>query len=351
MSRGKARYLQLQYLRSIIFGAGAKMSELIDEVDDLWDITLDIARFYHECCYNCQPREDGEYVWLSHRHDLGDVLEDILMRVCEVNGHTLQTEITYSTLEDALRENPFVCPNCGTDHTEPSNEIGDEWLRLQGQNTESATYLVTRTFWPYFTHYTKIDEHYRSGLERLTAILADGVIHGTLRTIEGSRPAVCLTECSPLEIMEMLNVMRLSIDELPYGRREIEWNRSKHGIAIKRDSLIQYGARPVIHAESTIRTRLGEEELWRFQLFDPNVGHQDWTFEREFRVPNEIRLADLESTDIVLIVENRAEQFTLLAKRDVPIYAILPFDYVYSSDDPYPHRSDRQKNKDAERFL
>ncbi len=327
------------------------MSGLIDEVGNLWDITLDIVSFYHECYYNCQPRDDGEYVWLSKKYVLADILEDILMGVCEVNGHELLTEINYHTLERALNEEAFICPNCGTDHTEPGNEIGGEWLTLQGENTESATYLITRTFWPYLTHYTKVDETYGSGFERLCSIVQDGVIRGTSKMVGGNRPAVCLTECSPLEIMEMLKVMQLPMDDLPYRQRGIEWNRSKHGIAIKRDALVEYGARPVIHGENVIRTKIGQDELWRFKLFDPNIGHQDWTFEREFRVPDEIKLADLESTDIVLIVENKVEQFTLLAKRDVPIYAILPFDFVYSSDNPYPHRSDRQRKKDADRFL
>lgn len=328
-----------------------QMSELIDEVGDLWDITLDIVGFYHECCYNCQPREDGEYVWLSEQYVLGDVLEEILSGVCRVNRHELSTRISYDTLEQALTEKPFVCPNCGTDHTEPGNEIGGEWLVAQGHQTESATYLLTRTYWPYLTHYTKVDRQYPSGLERLCAILDSGVIRGTHATIEGSIPAVCFTECSPLEILEMLKVMQAPVEELPYRQRVIEWRRSKHGIAIKREAIIQYGARPVIHGENSFKAKLSDDELWRFKIFDPNVQHEDWTFEREFRVPNKVELNALDSTDIVLIVENKAEQFELLAKRDVPIYAILPFDFVYSSDSPYPHRSDRQRTKDAERFL
>lgn len=327
------------------------MSELIDEIDDLWDITLDLVRFYHECCYNCQPRDDGEYFWLSKQYILGEVLEEILSEVCTVNGHKLLTRINYDTLEKALEEKPFVCPNCGTDHTEPSNQIGGEWLVAQGHETESATYLLTKTYWPYLTHYTKEDRQYPSGFNRLSAIIDSGVIHGTSTTIEGSIPAVCFTECSPLEILEMLKVMQAPVEDLPYEHRGIEWRRSKHGIAIKREALIQYGARPVIHGENSFKARLSNDELWRFKIFDPSVQHDDWTFEREFRVPKKVELNALDSLDIVLIVENRAEQFELLAKRDVPIYAILPFDFVYSSEDPYPHRSQRQQIKDAQRFL
>jgi hypothetical protein len=169
--------------------------------------------------------------------------------------------------------------------------------------------------------------------------------------IEGSRPAVCFTECSPLEIYEMLRVMELESDELPHRRRGFEWQRSKHGIAIKRAALIEYGARPVLHGDATIREKLGEDELWRFKMFDPDIAQSDWTFEREFRVPDAIRLGSFDPLDIILLVENRAEQFRLLAKRDLPMYAIVPFDYVYSADDPNAHLSYRQRNKQAERFL
>lgn len=327
------------------------MSELIDEIGDLWNISLDILGFYHECCYNCQPRDSGEYVWLSEKYVLGDELGDIVTRVCEINNHDLITEINYHTLEEALDGGPFTCPNCGTDHIDAGNEIGGEWLLARGHQTESATYLLTRTFWPYLTHYTKTDEQYATGLQRLCAIIDSGIIYGTHNGVDGSRAAVCFTECSPLEITEMLRVMELKHDELPYRQRGFEWRRSKHGIAIKRDALIRYGGRPVLHGDSEIRQKLQEGELWRFKLFDPEAEYGDWTFEREFRVPDVVVLSRFDARDIILIVEDEGEQFRLLAQRDVPIYAILPFNFVYSTDNPYPHRSDRQIQKDAERFL
>ena len=46
----------------------------------------------------------------------------------EVNGHELSIEPEWDVFEEALNEHPFRCPNCGTEHTEPGNEIGGEWL-------------------------------------------------------------------------------------------------------------------------------------------------------------------------------------------------------------------------------
>lgn len=327
------------------------MSELTDEIGDLFDISLDVLGFYHECCYNCQPRDSGEYVWITDKYHLGDELENIVVEVCEINNHELKTEINYQTLEESLQEKPFTCPNCGTDHFDIGNEIGGDWITLKGEDTSSATYLLTRTYWPYLTHYTKTDEQYPNGLERLCAIINDGVIRGTSNMIEGNRPAVCFSECSPIEIYEMLRIMRLENDELPHRRRGFEWRRSKHGIAIKRNALIEYGARPVLHGEAAIREKLGEDELWRFKIFDHRINQSDWTFEREFRVAEDVRLDSFDPLDVILIVENSEEQFRLLAKRDVPMYAIVPFDYVYSADNPNAHLSGRQKNKQLERFM
>jgi hypothetical protein len=327
------------------------MSDLIEEIGDLWGISLGLVRFYHECCYNCQPRDDGEYVWLSDPSVLCEVLQDVVPSVCEANDHDLVTELCSAVLEESLHEMPFVCPNCGTDHVNVGNHIGGEWLVRQGEDTDRATYLLTRTFWPYLTHYTKTSEQYPNGLERLMAIVNDGVVRGTTIMVEGDRPAACFTECSPLEIHQMLEVMKRDVDDLPYGERAFEWSRSKHGVAVNRKSLVEYGGRPVIHGEASIRSSLGPDELWRFKLFDPGTELFDWTFEREFRVPDAFGLGDVDPRDIILIVENRAEQFQLLARRDGPTYAILPFDFVYSSEDPYPHLSDRQRRRQAERYL
>jgi len=327
------------------------LSELTDEIGDLWDISLDVLGFYHRCCYNCQPREDGEYVWLSEKYVLGDELKEIVIEVCEINHHKLLTEISYRTLEESLRKKPFICPNCETEHVDIGNEIGGEWLVRRGEDTNSATYLLTRTYWSYLTHYTKTDEQYPNGLERLCTIINDGVIRGTSNMIEGNKLAVCFSECSPIEIYEMLRIMGLEKGELPHRRRGFAWRRSKHGKAIKRNALIEYGARPVLHGEATIREKLGEDELWRFKMFDPNINQSDWTFEREFRVAEAIRLDSFDPLNIILLVENGTEQFRLLAKQDVPMYAIVPFDYVYSTDSPSAHLSDRQRNKQAERFM
>jgi len=321
------------------------MSELIAELGELWDISIDLLGFYHECCYNCQPRENGEYVWLTKKYLLGDELGRIVSEVCLINNHEPTTDINYETLEESLQLHPFICPNCGTEHLDITNEIGGEWLQARGHDTRTATYLLTRTYWPYLTHYTRTDERYPCGLDRLCSIINDGTIRGTSNMIEGNQPAVCFTECSPLEIYEMLRIMGLEGDDLPNRQIGFEWRRSKHGIAIKRDVLIEYGARPVLHGDTSIRERLSEDELWKFKLFDPDISQSDWTFEREFRVAGTVRLDDFDPLDIILLVENETEQFRLLAKRDCPKFAIVPFDFVYSTDNPMPHLSQRQLNR------
>ena len=41
--------------------------------------------------------------------------------------------------------------------------------------------------------------------------------------------------------------------------------------------------------------------------------------------------------------KNRRETFWVLAQRDVIPYAVMPFDYVFSTDDPYPRLTQRQR--------
>lgn len=318
------------------------MSELIGDLGDLWDIVLDILGYYHRCCINCQPWESGEPVWLSEQYCLGEEIENTVDIVCETNDHELSSDLDISTIEAALREKPFECPNCGTSHNEYIANIGGYWLTLRGEETSTATYLLTRTYWPYLTHYTKTDRDYNNGLDRLLAIINSGIIRGSLNGLSGNHPAACFTECSPIEINEMLEMMESDIVTLPGRNRGFEWRRSKHGIAIRREALVSYGARPVIHGDSSLHDRLDEDELWKFKEFKIN---SDWTFEREFRVPHSVDLSRISPEDIIIIVKDTGEQFKLLAKRDIPIYAIIPFDYVYSKEDPRPRLSNRQKEK------
>ncbi len=71
------------------------MSDLLEEIGDLWEIVLDLLTFYHECCITCQPYEGGEAVWLSEEHDLPEVLQELVASEL-ISWHRRQNSATWA---------------------------------------------------------------------------------------------------------------------------------------------------------------------------------------------------------------------------------------------------------------
>lgn len=82
------------------------MARLLDDLGDLWEIVLDLLTFYHECCYNCQPRDDGDFVWLSEEHDIQDVLQEFVEGVCNANDVPVPTYLDSDAVAEAIDESP-----------------------------------------------------------------------------------------------------------------------------------------------------------------------------------------------------------------------------------------------------
>ena len=326
------------------------MGRVRDALGELWDVVLGLIPFYHECCYNCQPWEGGP-VWLSEQYEIDEVFNETVHDVCELHSVNLGFELEYGGTDtiEALREAEMRCPNCGTDW-ESSIEIGGEWLVRRGERTDLATFLLTKDYWPYLTHFTKPTGH-STGLEVALKIIADRRIKSSKRNIKGGKEVVCFTECSPLEIHCLMkqgiqeNGMRPFeiMEPLGYGDERFEWKRSPHGIALRRTAALKAGALPVIHGDNIIWQCLPETHKFRFQPFDRTTRYSDWTYEREFRFAGDVNLTQFVPEDVLLIVGNRKEHFSVLAQVDVPPCPVIPFDFVFSSDCPYPRRTNRQK--------
>lgn len=309
-------------------------------MDDLWEIVLDLLTFYHECCYNCQPRDSSEYVWLSEEHEILEVLQEIVEGVCHANNKEVPQYLDAETVGKAFDECPTSCDNCGTEW-DSGTPIGGEWLVCRGEETRSANYVLTKAFWPYLTHYTKPAKG-MSGIDTLLNIVWDKKILASDRMIIDKRKVVAFTECSPLEIMALLD------GEKHHSPAEaFRWRRSRHGIAITRSALCLAGALPVIHGDQCILDCLPKDQRFRHQKFDRRTTFSDWTFEREFRVEGDISLTDFRPDDLILIVENQREMFSVLAQRKVPPFPVMPFDYVFSTDAPYARMTRRQEQTAA----
>ena len=313
------------------------MATLLDHMGpDLWEIVLDLLTFYHECCITCQPYEDGEAVWLSEEVDILESLQDIVAGVCRSNDIPVPKNLDNAMVAEAFDETPTSCSNCGAEW-DSSAQIGGEWLLSRGSKTEAATYLLTKAYWSYLTHYTKPADGL-SGLKILLKIVWDKRIRASDRMIAGKRQVVAFTECSPLEINALLEG-----ETHPEPAEAFRWRRSKHGIAITREALCEAGALPVIHGDSRIREVLPDDQVFRFQKFDRKTAFSDWTFEREFRTERDVRLIAFNPSDIILIIANKAEMFDALARRNVPPFPVMPFNYVFSTDAPSARRTRRQQ--------
>jgi hypothetical protein len=128
------------------------------------------------------------------------------------------------------------------------------------------------------THFTRAS---RSGdaLDNLVEILRGAVIKGSSRMIIGKRSTVCLFDAPIAELRRLLT-------------RANRHRYQPFGVAIDKRYAFARGARPVIYMPlAEARRMLAEPELWRVVTLDPGRNPPiDWTFEREWRVSDQLAL-------------------------------------------------------------
>lgn len=131
-------------------------------------------------------------------------------------------------------------------------------------------------------------------LAGLIRILADGWIRGGQDLIPGSRPMVSWTE-QPLSQLSELRTFRRHL-----GR----WDFEPYGIAVRRERLIELGAKPVVYVEREVLSQLPPDELSFAQVKSSRIGHEivDWTRGREWRLADGLRLASLGPADALIFV-------------------------------------------------
>ena len=157
-----------------------------------------------------------------------------------------------------------------------------DWLRIKQAREDLTDYLIHRT------RGTSKNGKYRPAIETLKAILECGCLipsfapnrsvtanRSSENTVQGSTPVVCFTE-------QPLSAFIKSCQTLP-GRFEY------YGVAVRKDTLFEYGGRPVIYGDKSLLESLPDKykHLWvNFQpipLPEFNYYPLDWTHEREWR--------------------------------------------------------------------
>jgi hypothetical protein len=127
------------------------------------------------------------------------------------------------------------------------------------------------------THFTRASTT-ATALDNLVAILRDNVIRGSTRMVRGGRPAVCMFDVPIAELGTILDRR---------NRRRYE----PFGIAVDKRYAFTMGARPVIYLPwNEAEKILAPEESWRVVSFEMEKSPPvDWTFEREWRITDELR--------------------------------------------------------------
>jgi hypothetical protein len=128
------------------------------------------------------------------------------------------------------------------------------------------------------THFTRRSAD-GDAMDNLATILRSGLIRGSRRMVRTRRAVVCLFDASLAELNRLL---------VRDNRRRYE----PFGIALDKRYAFLMGARPVIYLPWTeARQILDERELWRVVAIDlKRTPPLDWSFEREWRVAEELKL-------------------------------------------------------------
>ncbi len=168
-------------------------------------------------------------------------------------------------------------------------------------------------------HFTRAS---RTGdaLDNLVTILRHQTIAGSSRMILGKQPVVCLFDAPIAELKHLL----------------VRSNRHRYqpfGIALDKRYAFARGARPVIYMPlREARRMLPEAELWRVVALD--LSHTppiDWTFEREWRVRDQLALPE---RGAVALVESWRDVDEIYDRFDgaPPCAGVVPLSDLFGSN-------------------
>jgi hypothetical protein len=168
------------------------------------------------------------------------------------------------------------------------------------------------------THFTRRSAK-GDAMDNLVAILRAGIIRGSTRMVRTRRAVVCLFD-APLPELNRLLVRA--------NRRRYE----AYGIALDKRYAFTMGARPVIYMPwSEACQMLTRDELWRVVAIDfERTPPLDWTFEREWRIAEHLRLPDQGAVALVETWRDVEELYERFAGAP-PCAGIIPLRDLFGS--------------------
>ncbi len=138
-----------------------------------------------------------------------------------------------------------------------------------------------------------------TGFDTLRRILDEGLFRAGDRFTRGRIPVVSFTECLPGELADLVE----------WRRGLIRWSFEPYAVAVKKDTLVNLGAGPVIYGEEDLFDELSEDQRFLFQL--QRSGGKTWAAEKEWRVLGDIKLETLPREDVTVIVPTLDEAWII----------------------------------------
>ncbi len=155
-----------------------------------------------------------------------------------------------------------------------------------------------------------------TALDVLISIARCGTILASGKVIKGGYPVVSLTSIPPVQINSIKK----------WNKAVIRWTVESYGIAIKKDILKKLGAKPVCYISPEDYPKLPRSERYRYQKHKKPSSL--WKHEREWRIPSNISLKDIDSDSAFWFVPKQEDvrRFKFFVRTQFPVIAIEDFE-------------------------
>jgi hypothetical protein len=186
----------------------------------------------------------------------------------------------------------------------------------------SDVYLVHTTRarqsnWPEQSTRDLLDESFRcewspnqTPLDTLLRIVRSQRIIATTARKRGQLPTVSFTQNNLAELTKMR----------AFQSHLARWDWEPYGIAVLRSVLERLGCRPVCYLPKQQIDLLDPNEQAFCQPTAQEQGDRDWTSEREWRLPSDLRLAHLPTRGVFIFVSTRSEALAMAHYTRWPVY-------------------------------
>ncbi|MFM7073836.1 MAG: hypothetical protein ACKO38_18785 [Planctomycetota bacterium] len=157
-------------------------------------------------------------------------------------------------------------------------------------------------------------ERDRSEAATLRRILEDGRLRASPLAIRGGFAAVCFS-AAPLDQRSSLRTFRAH-----RGR----WDAEPFGIAVRTETLVARGARPVIYGDESTWNNLAEPDRPWFQRHSTRSGKTpiDWSREQEWRLLGDLPLDELPPADVRVFVPDASMATRIAAVSRWPVIVL-----------------------------